>query len=286
MTVRRPHARACASVGNQRSIVLPLHRAARVGGDRLAVARDRQPRPERDHGRIDRDDARARSGRRSQCARGSRSRSSVTVSVAPLVGPRATRRGGCSSGGGRVGASPRRSPSCALGRAAPEPRSTAIRAAFSPCCRRSARDERAARSAAAAASAAVARPRLRGELVAARRRGCARRSASAAQPRPGRTRLFDDPAVLAGRAAEAVEAGAAPRRATRRRARSRADPSCRAAGRARGRAPRAGPRRRAARSARRRAACDGRHARARRPPAARRRARPRARALPSPASSA
>ena len=57
MTVRRPQARACARVGNQRSIVSALDGAARVRRDRLAVARDGQARPERDHGGIDRDDS-------------------------------------------------------------------------------------------------------------------------------------------------------------------------------------------------------------------------------------
>ena len=48
------HARA---VGNQRSMIAPLIGAARVGRDGLAVAGDGHVRPERDHARVDGDDA-------------------------------------------------------------------------------------------------------------------------------------------------------------------------------------------------------------------------------------
>ena len=55
--VRRPQARAWASVGNQRSIVAPRTELPVSAATAFAVARDRQSRAEWDHRGVDCDDA-------------------------------------------------------------------------------------------------------------------------------------------------------------------------------------------------------------------------------------
>ena len=70
VTVRRPQASAFARVGIQRSMMLPFTAEPTSAATAAPVAGDEHPGAERDHARVDRDDADSRPAGRSPCGRG------------------------------------------------------------------------------------------------------------------------------------------------------------------------------------------------------------------------